>query len=180
MRYIKDYTTFLNENMNQYTNDVKLETPGDYEHDYQTLVSQLDIIHKYFHFTTVKGYYNYEEGAHLIFNTFEIKGDFNTEPYIVEFIIDDNIYNFDIYPFDSMGGFDISSFENNIKQLKTEIDTVSIVISNDLYAAKSITLRKDELDDYEIYIVNGTQIEGKRVGVTTTSDKSNYKKKSEI
>ena len=142
MRYIKDYTTFLNETANQYdmdgefetpgdydheimdkyTMDVKLETPGDYEHEYQTLVSQLDIIHKYFHFTTVKGYYRHEEGVHLIFNTFEIKGSFNAEPFIVEFIIDDNIhgfentYNFDIYPFDSMGGFDEKTFENTSKQ----------------------------------------------------------------
>ncbi len=180
MRYIKDYATFLNENLNKYTNNVIFETPGDYEYEHQILVLQLDTIYKYFQFSIVKGYYKSEEGTHLIFDNFEIKGGFDEEPFIVEFLINDNIYNFDIYPLDSMGGFDISIFENNIKQIKNEMDTVSIVISNDLYATKSITMNKEELDDYEIYIVDGTQIEGKRVGMTTLSDKSKYKKKSEI
>lgn len=180
MRNIKNYTTFLKENINtNYIENVDYETEGDIEYERPIFISQLDMIYKYFPFTKVSGHYT-TYNTHLIFDTFEIKGVFEQEPFMVEFIIDDNIYNFDIHPFDGMGGLDISSFENNIKQIKNELDSVSIVITNDLYATKSITLRKDELDDYEIYIVDGTQIEGKQLGVTTFSDKSKYKKKSDI
>lgn len=71
-----------------------------------------------------------------------------------------------------MGGFDIDSFENDIRSIHNEEDVISLVIGHEGYSVKSYTIKKSELDDYKVYIVNGTQIEGKILGKTINNIKS--------
>lgn len=155
---------YLNESKS-YSNNVKFEPSGDYE--IEDLNKKLDIINRYFPFSNVHGYYNDESGAELFFdNNIKIKGVFNSEPFIVSMSVNDNKYDIDIHPFDSMGGFSDYSFEKYIKSIYNEENTISLVIGHEGYAVKSFSINKSNINELNIYIVNGTQIEGKVLGET--------------
>lgn len=161
---------YLKEN---YSNRIKFDTSGDYDIEIKDLNNKLDIINKYFPFIDVNGYYNTDSGVELFFdNGIKIKGVFKDEPFIVDMYIGDNKYTIDIHRFDTMGGFDNNSFENDIRSIHNEEDVISLVIGHEGYSVKSYTIKKSELDDYKVYLVNGTQIEGKILGETINGKKS--------
>lgn len=166
---------YLKEN---YSNRIKFDTEGDYSVEIKDLNTKLDIINKYFPFSDVTGYYNSNSGVELFFdNDIKIKGVFKEEPFNVDMFIGDNTYTIDIHRFDTMGGFDNDSFENDIRSIHNEEDVISLVIGHEGDAIKSYTIKKSELDDYKVYLVNGTQIEGKPLGKTINNIKS-YKQYS--
>lgn len=174
-KFIKNISEYLNENKT-YSNEIKFETHGDYEIEIKDLNSKLNIINKYFPFNNVSGYYNYE-GTELSFdNNIEIKGVFSNEPFDVNMIIGVNEYKIDIHPFDTMGGFDNYIFEDIVKSIRNEENSISLIIGQEGYAIKSFTVNKSEFDDLKIYVVNGTQIEGKLLG-KTYGGKREYKEK---
>ena len=162
---------YLNENM-EYSNNVKFLTSGDLDIEKETLIIQLNIINKYFPFKSVSGKYDSESGVDLYFdNGIQISGKFNNEPFIVNIKINNNEYKFDIYPFNTMGGLDDNLLEKYVEEIYKEENSISLVIGHEGYGIKSITLTKNELNDYKIYLVNGTQIEGKILGVTLSGKK---------
>jgi hypothetical protein len=162
---------YLNENKS-YANKIKFETNGDYEIEIQDLNDKLNIINKYFPFNNVSGYYNDYEGTELFFdNHIKIYGKFNNEPFDVTMTIGNNEYEIDIHPFDTMGGFADYTFEKKIQSIYNEENTVSLVIGHEGYAVKSFSVNKSELDELKIYLVNGTQIEGKTLGETFNGKK---------
>jgi hypothetical protein len=146
---------------------VLFKTEGDFQFEKEELKQKLDIIKKYFPFNNVTGYYDAVRGVELTFdNNIEVKGVFNREPFLVSFSVNGNLYEIDIHPFDTLGGFDNLKFEADIKMVQKEEDTVSLVIGHDGYAEKSISVRKADLDNLKIYLVCGTQVEGKLLGLT--------------
>jgi len=162
---------YLSENKS-YSNNIKFETIGDYEIEIQDLNNKLNIINKYFPFNNVSGYYNTDEGTNLFFDdNIEIKGVFNTEPFIVSMILGNNKYDIDIHPFDTMGGFANYTFEKEIKSIYNEENTISLVIGHEGYAVKSYSVDKSKLHELKTYLVNGTQIEGKILGKTSNGEK---------
>jgi hypothetical protein len=162
---------YLNENKS-YSNTIKFETHGEYKIEIEDLNDKLNIINKYFPFNEVSGYYDGEEGTELFFdNNIKIKGTFNNEPFNVNMIVDNNKYVIDIHPFDGMGGFSNYAFEEDIKSIYNEENTISLVIGQDGYAVKSFSVNKTQLDELKIYLVNGTQIEGKILGKTLNGEK---------
>jgi hypothetical protein len=161
---------YLKEN---YSNRIKFDTEGDYSIEIKDLNTKLDIINKYFPFNNVTGYYDTSIGVELFFdNDIKIKGVFKEEPFNVDMFIGDNTYTIDIHRFGDMGGFDNDSFENDIKLIHNEEDVISLVIGHEGDAIKSYTFKKSESDDYKVYLVNGTQIEGKPLGKTINGKKS--------
>lgn len=89
----------------------------------------------------------------------------------------------------SMGETDMEDFEKEVDEVfKKLIDFVSrkkdekmytLCVSHEGYVTNNIlTGTKEEieksLEEYQIYIVKGTQIEGKRLGVTSYKDDSEY------
>jgi hypothetical protein len=70
-----------------------------------------------------------------------------------------------------MGGFADYTFEKKIQSIYNEENTVSLVIGHEGYAVKSFSVNKSELDELKIYLVNGTQIEGKTLGETFNGKK---------
>jgi hypothetical protein len=167
---IKSFQNFLNENKEteSYSNTIEFKTEGDYDIEIEDLHTQLDIINKYFPFKSVSGIYDTEVGVNLKFdNGIQIKGKFIDDPrfvdFIVDFIINDKIYDLKIYPFAELGGLDSKTFEEEIKNIYEIKNLVSIVIANQGYAAASITINKNDLEDYKILLVDGVQVEGKRL-----------------
>jgi hypothetical protein len=167
---IKSFQNFLNENKEteSYSNTIEFKTEGEYDIEIEDLHTQLDIINKYFPFKSVSGIYDTEVGVNLKFdNGIQIKGKFIDDPFFVDFIVDfiinDKIYDLKIYPFAELGGLDSKTFEEGIKNIYEIQNLVSIVIANQGYAAASITINKNELEDYKILLVDGVQVEGKRL-----------------
>jgi hypothetical protein len=167
---IKSFQNFLNENKEteSYSNTIEFKTEGEYDIEIEDLHTQLDIINKYFPFKSVSGIYDTEVGVNLKFdNGIQIKGKFIDDPFFVDFIVDfiinDKIYDLKIYPFAELGGLDSKTFEEGIKNIYEIQNLVSIVIANQGYAAASITINKNDLEDYKILLVDGVQVEGKRL-----------------
>jgi hypothetical protein len=175
MKYIKtSIHGFLNES-NSY--NIKFETNGDYEIEVKILTNKLNIINKYFPFNNVTGYYIDDTGTELNFdNDIIIKGTFDEEHFNVHMMIGDIQYDINIHPFDGMGGFSDNIFEENIKIIYNEENTISLVLSHEGYAVKSYSINKLELSELKIFLVNGTQIEGKTLGKTINA-KQNYREK---
>ncbi len=167
---IKSFQNFLNEKQetDSYSNTIDFKTEGDYEIEIEDLYTQLDIINKYFPFKSVSGIYDTEVGVNLKFdNGIQIKGKFIDDPlffdFIVDFMIKDKTYDLKIYPFAELGGLDSKRFEEEIKRIYEIQNFVSIVIANQGYVAASITINKNDLEDYKILLVDGVQVEGKRL-----------------
>ena len=168
---IKNFQSFLNENQEteSYSNTIDFKTAGEYEIEIEDLYTQLDIINKYFPFKSVSGIYDTEVGVNLKFdNGIQIKGKFEEDiddplfsDFIVDFMIKDKTYDLKIYPFAELGGLDSKRFEEGIKKIYEIQNLVSIVIANQGYAAASITINKNDLEDYKIHLVDGVQVEGK-------------------
>jgi hypothetical protein len=167
---IKSFQNFLNENKetDSYSNTIEFKTLGDYEIEIEDLYTQLDIINKYFPFKSVSGIYDTEVGVNLKFdNGIQIKGKFIYNPlffdFIVDFMIKDKTYDFIIYPVAELGGLNSKRFEEEIKKIYEIENFVSIVIANQGYAAASITINKNDIENYKILLVDGVQVEGKRL-----------------
>jgi len=166
----------LNENK-LFSNKIKFETAGDYEIEIKDLNDKLNIINKYFPFNNVSGYYSDYDGIELFFdNNIKIKGVFNNEPFNVSMVIGNNEYEINIHPYDTMGGFEDNTFEKDIQSIYNEENTISLVIGQEGYAIKSFSVNKSQLDELKIYLVNGTQIEGKTLG-DTLNGKKEYREK---
>ena len=140
MKTIKFISTTLNEYLNEnntYSNDIELLTSGEYDLDMEDLNHKLNIINKYFPFKYVKGKIDTEEYIDISFdNAMSIIGNTDKEPYIVKFNIGNNVYDLDIHPHNSMGGFDNKIFEHNIELIHNNENCISIVISKGGYADK--------------------------------------------
>jgi len=171
---IKDYV----KDNRPYSNLVKFETIGDYDYGITELYTKLDIINKHFPFTKVEGYYDASDGLELTFDTnMRITGKFDTEPFIVYLSINEKRYDIDIHPYDEMGGLDAKELDKTISAIKTEENTISIVITQEGYSVASFSIDKSRIEDARIYIVSGTQIEGKLLGVTSMG-RGSYVEKS--
>lgn len=144
--------------------DVRFETGGDYEDDYQIFNQKLNIINKYFSFETAKGYYIIDKALELYLDKdIRIIGVIEEEPYIVNFIYRNRDYHIDIHPHDSMGGFDNYIFEEQIKSIYEQVNTISLVLVHDGYAVFSKHIKISELGDYKFVVVDGDQMEGKLI-----------------
>lgn len=157
------FQEFLNESESlTFRNNTKFYTGGDEEYEMEDYLTKLELINRYFPFGEVSGTYNTEEGVNLQFdNGIEIVGKFINEPWKVSMIIDSTTYTLDIHPTDGMGGFYEKGFIESLERISDEQNKVSIVIESDGYAERSITINKNDLENYKVYIVKGTQIEGK-------------------
>ncbi len=82
---------------------------------------------------------------------------------------------------DSMGGFNDTQFENDIKEIYENENTYTLVIGHESYAIQN--LKSGSLDDinkaiteYKLYVVKGVQLDGKQLGDTTLSvNRTSYK-----
>lgn len=153
---------FINEN-NSYKN-VIFKTEGEYDIEYADLIYKLNIINDFFPYKNVSGVYDSTDGVNLKFdNGIIIKGSFDSEPFIVQFMIDNEVYDLDIHPHGSLGEFDNTKFKDNIELIKKEINTITIAVVNGEYAVKTISIDKSELNDYKIYLIKGNITEGKLI-----------------
>lgn len=108
--------------------DIDVETDSNY------FEKQLNIIHKYFTFNKVEGKYT-PYMVDLFFDTgFNLNGKYNLNEGVFDAVlyIKDDEYNFNFHPYDTMGGFNESKFEEEIKNiyLKSNNKTSNNNISN--------------------------------------------------
>jgi hypothetical protein len=144
--------------------NVNFYTPGEYDVEIKELFHKLKIINKYFPFSEVKGKYNSENSVELDFdNDISINGLINSEPHIVTMKIENKDYEIDIHPYDSMSGFDYITFENSIKRILKQVNSLSLIIEHDGYAVKSISIDKNQLNDFKFIITHSFQIENKLI-----------------
>jgi len=167
-----------NEVLNEQTKpiiDVEIEDFDDPENVEEDVQSILEIINKYFPFNKVTGTYSPYHTDFTFDNGMRIKGEYEEEPYNVNLTINDKTYVIDIHPHGSLGGFDNKTFENEIKAIYSDINSVSVIIGHEGYAMSSITVDKRNLNEYDIFLVDGIQLKGKLIGKTVFGEK-NYKK----
>jgi hypothetical protein len=168
-----------NEVLNEQTKpiiDVKIEGFQDIEDWEEEVQETLEIINKYFPFNKVTGTYSPYHTDFTFDNGMKIKGKYEEEPYNVKLTFNNgNTYILDIYPINGLGSFDKWTFENEIKAIYSDINSVSIVIGHEGYDMSSITVDKRNLNEYDIYLVDGIQLKGKLIGKTVFGEK-NYKK----
>lgn len=141
---------------------MKFITCGDSDIEIVFLQEKLALIQKYFPFNSVDGIYDTELLIDLNFdNGIELKGEFNHEPFNINMVIGDTVYELNIHPYDSMGGFNETDFEESLKNIYKLENSVSLVICHEGYAVKSFMINKLVLDDYQFIVVKGDQLEGK-------------------
>lgn len=176
----------INENtLSKFGYDIKIEGDNDDAFAVEYEKKKLDIIKKYFPFSKVVGKTIYGD-AMVDFkfdNNITIKGTWNTEDdtLISDFTIDQTVYRINYHPFDSMGGFNDTQFENDIKEIYENENTYTLVIGHESYAIQN--LKSGSLDDinkaiteYKLYVVKGVQLDGKQLGDTTLSvNRTSYK-----
>jgi hypothetical protein len=148
----------------KYENLVKFETEGDYEYEYEVFISKLDEIYNLFPFKSAYGTYNCHGEINIVFSNFnKLFGTINSEPFNITFLVNNNEYVLDIHPFDRMGGLYLAKFIDSLYKIYNEENLVSLVISLDGYAVKSLKIHKRDLEYYKFSILNGVQEEGKRI-----------------
>lgn len=123
----------------------------------------------------------------LKLGSIEIYGEYDNgiEETIAKFKMNDFSTEFRYHKHGPMGGNDLEDFEKEVestlKELLSNLDEkkYTLCISHEGYVTNNIkTGTKEEieqaLEEYQMYIVKGTQIEGKRLGVTMYNDESEY------
>jgi hypothetical protein len=169
MKYIKKFENLYN------NSNIKFDVEDDSEIEEINL--KLNIINKYFPFNEVSGTVSYTNGiVYLIFNNGEFiisgKYDEKTETQPSIFLKNEDEITFNFHKFSKLSGADLKDFENEIKNIKDNIDKYTICVENEGYAifnmcvVDSLEEAIKKIDDYKISIVKGSQVEGKIINKT--------------
>jgi hypothetical protein len=184
MKVKTKFKDFLNENNNEVNKKYQeVEFDVDDENLIEDTYKRLDIIDKHFPFNNVIGKVA-NDWIKLFFDNdrIRIEGDYNedTETLLATFKMPDEEFDFEFsyHRFGPMGGADLEDFNKEITIVKWAYDDkekYSFVMGKEGYATHVLKVgaKEDALDtlrEYNIYLVKGTQIEGKQVGITKYSD----------
>jgi hypothetical protein len=159
------------EKNNKFSNLIKYEL-NDFYYLKDEVNLLLTTIHKYFKFDYISGSFSNEEGINAkLDNGIKLISDLS-KASIKIILGNGNIYYVEFIGDLTDNKMSLKRLEEEIQNIYNQENYISLVIGENAYAVKSISFDKKYLENYKIYIVEGVQIEGKKIGETEFGESS--------